>query len=62
MLQADYTPFGGGHSPFGARFNAGVGVQYVAYSEFDGARHNYDGSGRDASDNNTLRIFAWVAY
>lgn len=62
MLQADYTPFGGGHSPFGARFNARVGIQYVAYSEFDGARHNYDGSGRDASDNNTLRIFAWVAY
>ena len=62
MFQVDYTPFGSGHSPFGARFNARVGVQYVAYSEFDGARHNYDGSGRDASDNNTLRIFAWVAY
>lgn len=62
MLQADFTPYGGGHSPFGPRFNARLGVQYVYYTEFDGARHNYDGLGRDASDNNTLRIFAWVAY
>lgn len=62
MLQADFTPYGGGHSPFGPRFNARLGLQYVYYTEFDGARHNYDGAGRDASDNNTLRIFAWVAY
>ena len=61
-LQADFTPYGGGHSPFGPRFNARVGVQYVYYTEFDGARRNYDGTGRDASDNNTLRVFAWVAY
>jgi hypothetical protein len=62
MLQADFTPFGGSHSPFGPRFNARLGLQYVYYTEFDGARRNYDGAGRDASDNNTLRIFAWVAY
>ena len=62
MLQLDYTPYGDGHSPFGPRFNARVGVQYTAYSEFDGARHNYDSAGRDASDNNTLRIFTWIAY
>lgn len=62
MLQADFTPYGAGHSPFGPRFNARLGLQYVYYAEFDGARHNYDAAGRDASDNNTLRIFAWLAY
>jgi hypothetical protein len=63
MLQLDATPFGGeGQSPFGPRFNVRVGAQYVIYDKFDGARHNYDGNGRDASDNNTLRIFTWFAY
>ena len=29
-------------------------VQYTLYNKFNGGRSNYDGSGRDASDNNTL--------
>lgn len=62
MLQLDHTPWGDGGSPFGARFNARIGVQYIAYAKFDGARRNYDGLGRDASDNNTLRVFTWIAY
>ena len=62
MLELNHTPWGEGGSPFGARFNARIGVQYVNYFEFDGARHNYDGLGRDASDNNTLRIYTWFAY
>ena len=39
-----------------------VGLQYTAYSRVDGASHNYDGAGANASDNNTLRIFTWLAY
>jgi len=31
-------------------------VQYTIYNKFNGARSNYDGSGRDASDNNTLYL------
>jgi hypothetical protein len=62
MLQIDHTPWGGGTSPLGPRFNLRIGAQFTAYTEFDGARHNYDGAGHDASDNNTLRVFAWVAY
>src|SRR5437879_3118482 len=34
-------------------------VQYTAYGKFNGARANYDGSGRRASDNNTLYLLAW---
>jgi hypothetical protein len=29
-------------------------MQYVLYNKFNGAHTNYDGSGRDAADNNTL--------
>ncbi len=62
LFQLDATPFSGPNSPFGSRFAARVGVQYVAYSRFDGAKSNYDGTGRSASDNNTVRVFTWVAF
>jgi len=31
------------------------------YDKFDGASSNYDGAGRNASDNNTLFLFLWAA-
>ena len=61
-LQIDGTPYGEGKSPLGARFNIRIGAQYTAYMTFDGASRNYDTFGRNASDNNTFRVFAWVAY
>lgn len=61
-LQLDATPFGKSGSPLGPRFNTRVGVQYTAYSRFEGAAHNYDGAGHDAHDNDTLRLFLWAAY
>lgn len=61
VLQVDGTPFGDRGQP-ARRVNLRVGVQYVAYARFDGARSNFDGAGADASDNNSLRIFAWFAY
>ena len=60
-FQIDATPWGNDVSPFGPRFNMRVGLQYTLYTKFDGAGKNYDGTGRDASDNNTLRIFTWFA-
>jgi hypothetical protein len=62
MLQLDGTPFGGGNSPLGKRFNMRVGLQYTNYFSFDGSGRNYDGLGRSAADNNTLRVFTWIAY
>ncbi|HEV2530340.1 hypothetical protein [Phenylobacterium sp.] len=61
-LQLDGTPWGEGKSPLGPRFNMRVGVQYTLYSRFNGASKNFDGAGANASDNNTMRIFAWFAY
>ena len=62
LFQFDGTPFGRGKSPFGPRFNMRVGVQYTVYTRFNGARFDYDGTGRNASDNNTLRVFTWAAF
>ena len=42
--------------------NVKFGLQYVHYNRFNGSVANYDGSGRNAADNNTLFAFAWVAF
>ena len=42
--------------------NARLGVQYIGYSRFNGLSTNYDGSGRQASGNNTLFLFMWLAF
>ena len=62
LFQIDATPFGGRGSPLGPRFNVRVGAQYTLYNTFAGARNNFDGGGANANDNNTFRVFTWVAY
>lgn len=42
--------------------NTRIGLQYVGYSNFNGQSTNYDGSGRNASGNNTMFLFLWVAF
>ena len=61
-LQADWTPFGKEGSWGAPWANMRLGLQYTAYTKFNGASHAYDGSGRDASDNNTLYAFLWTAF
>jgi hypothetical protein len=42
--------------------NIRLGAQYTAYNKYQGTSSNYDGAGRNASDNNTLFLYAWFAY
>ena len=60
-FQLDYAPWADG-GPLGNRANVQFGVQYTAYGKFNGARNNYDGAGANASDNNVLRIYSWLAF
>ena len=62
ITQFDVTPFGKDGSPGSPYLNIRLFVQYTAYDKFDGAAKNYDGLGRNASDNNTLFIGTWFAY
>ncbi|MCL4539337.1 MAG: cytochrome C [Bacteroidetes bacterium] len=43
-------------------WNTQFAVQYVAYNKFNGGSTNYDGSGRNASDNNTLYLSGWLLF
>jgi hypothetical protein len=61
LLQLDGTLFGRDMSVLGGRFNLRAGLQYTIYTKFDGAGTNYDGLGRNASDNNTIRLYVWTA-
>ncbi|CAE6804354.1 hypothetical protein R75461_05344 [Paraburkholderia nemoris] len=42
--------------------NIRVGLQYTHFTKYLGSRSNYDGNGRNASDNDTLFVYLWAAY
>ena len=42
--------------------NVQLGAQYTIYSKFNGSSSNYNGTGRSASDNNALYLFAWILF
>ena len=39
-----------------------IAAQYTGYQKFNGARSNYDGFGRNARDNDTLYLIAWLMF
>ena len=41
--------------------NVKIGLQHTHYSKFNGASSNYDGVGRNASDNDTTYLYMWFA-
>lgn len=60
--ELDYMPFNYGGPSFWPWLNMKIGLQYILYTKFDGAAHNFDGTGRNASNNNTLFLFDWIAF
>jgi hypothetical protein len=52
LLEVNYLPW----------LNTKLQLQYVAYNKFNGQSTNYDGSGRNASDNNTLYALVWLNF
>jgi len=42
--------------------NLRLGAQYTMYDKYNGSSTNYDGLGRNASDNDTLYLYAWLAF
>jgi hypothetical protein len=63
IFQLDWLPLAGSGEPsFWPKSGLKLSLQYVLYDRFDGSRHDFDGSGRDAPDNNTLYLQAWLAF
>lgn len=60
--ELDYVPFGKTNSFLNPWLNLRFALQYVGYTKFDGAEYNYDGSGRNASSNNTLLLNGWLIF
>ena len=52
LAEVDYNPWQ----------NARISLQYTAYFKFNGRENNYDGGGRNASDNNTLYLVTWLMF
>jgi hypothetical protein len=52
ILETDYRPWE----------MTKISLQYVIYNKFNGAHSNYDGFGRNASDNNTLYALFWIMF
>jgi hypothetical protein len=52
IAELDYNPWE----------NTRVTLQYTAYGKFNGRANNYDGGGRNASDNNTLYAVVWLMF
>ena len=52
VIEADYLPID----------KIKLSLQYIAYNKFNGGHTDYDGSGRNASDNNTLFFVAWLLF
>lgn len=52
IFQIEYLPW----------YNTKFAAQYVSYQKFDGSSTNYDGIGRNAADNNTIYLLAWLSF
>jgi len=52
MLDLNYLPWQ----------NVKLTARYTAYTKFNGAKNDYDGFGRNASDNNNLYLLAWFMF
>ena len=61
IAEIAWFPYAMSKSPLWPYFNARVGLQYIWYNKFNGATSNYDGYGRNASDNNTALAYLWFS-
>lgn len=59
IYQVEYIPWGKATSYLRPWLNLRLALQYTQYNRFNGGKNNYDGSGRNADDNNTLYLFTW---
>jgi hypothetical protein len=61
-FEVNWVPFGKEESFWRPFVNLRLGLQYTLYTQFNGSSRNYDGFGRNASDNNTTLLYAWTVF
>jgi len=66
IFDAAYLPFSHGSPGPYSTYNARIGIQYVQYMKLYGGNSNFDGTAlggtHNASGNNTLFLYAWMAF
>ncbi len=63
VFQLNWLPLNKSGGPaFWPRSNVKLSLQYTLYNRFDGARQDYDGTGRNAKNNNTLYLEGWIVF
>ena len=63
IFQLSYLPMHKHGGPFfWPRSNLKFSLQYTIYNRFNGARTNFDGTGRNARDNNTTYLETWIVF
>jgi hypothetical protein len=62
IFELNFMPYNYGGPSFWPWANAKLGLQFIHYTKFDGAQTNYDGMGANASDNDTLYAYMWLAF
>jgi len=60
--ELDFYPFTHGGPRFWPELNFKFGLQYTAYTRFDGGTGDYDGLGRRAGDNNSIFLYSWTLF
>jgi hypothetical protein len=61
-LKVEYIPWGKASTAKPSWRNLRVGVESRRIRTFNGGSRNYDGAGRNASDNNTLFVYFWLIH
>jgi len=62
IFEANYIPFSNGGPSWWPWLNTRIGLQYTLYNHFNGGTTNFDGAGRNAGQNNTLYLYALIAF
>jgi hypothetical protein len=57
-----YIPYPYGGPDLWPWLNARIGLLYTHWDKFDGASNNYAGDGRNARDNDTTFLYAWIDF
>ena len=62
IFELNYIPFSNGGPSWWPWLNTRLGLQYTLYNHFNGGTTNFDGAGRNAGQNNTLYLYAVLAF
>jgi hypothetical protein len=62
IFDAAYLPFSNGGPALWPWANARIGVSYTHYLKLFGGVNNFDGAFHNASQNNTLFLYSWIAF